>query len=611
MQKSYITFFTHHVSRITHYISDILKKPEPAENSFKYRDILFFIKFVRPLWKLGLISLILTVINTGIGSLLPLSSKIFIDFVIMKRGLGNIENFLESFHLAFLFPLIQQTLNSVNLIIFLILIAGMIIGLVRICQNILTIRFQQEITFNVQTALFDHLLRFPMSLLKEKQVGYLMSRVSGDVGMLQSFFSSIAPRLLTHIFYFLFSFSILLTLNPKISLILLCLVPVWGMTNYFFSSRVRAISWKAMEEQAQVSKDMQEVLSGVEVIKAHVSEKREMAKLSGKIRNLFRTRIRTTVLSSLSSHLVRASKFIMVLVIIWISVHDIEKGVMTIGDMTALISYVAYLSNMAGGLSGTFLSLQTVFASVERLMEMFNVVPEFGDDEESENLIRPEKIKGELRFENVSFAYQEDNPVLNDISFTVRPGDIIALTGPSGAGKTTLINLLIRFNQPRSGNIYLDEYNLKDIDTRWLRKQIGFVSQDIFLFNDTIENNIKYGKPSATPDEVIRAAREANIHDDIESFHDKYATMVGERGVRLSVGQRQRVSIARAFLKDPRILIFDEPTSALDPDTESALKDSLKKLARNRTVFMITHRMSVTDVAGRIFALEGGKIIER
>ncbi|RLC10898.1 MAG: ABC transporter ATP-binding protein [Deltaproteobacteria bacterium] len=597
--------------KVADYLSEIFKKPESRETQFRYRDILFFIPFVRPLWKLGVISLILTIVTTGLGSLLPLSSKVFIDFVIMKKGGQQVENFLVSIGLTSLIHPIQYILGSVNIVILLILIIGIIMGLIRIVQSIMTLRLQQEITFNIQTALFDRVLRFPMSVLKEKQVGYLMSRVSNDVSMLQYFFSSAVPQLLTNTLYFLFSFGILFTLSSRLSLILLGLLPVWGLINYFFASRVRAVSYKDMERQAQISKDMQEIFSGVEVIKTHVSEEREVAKLSVKIRNLFRTRIKTTILSSLSAHSMRASKLITTLLIVWLSVHEIEKGRMTIGDMTALMAYVIYLSGLAGSISGMFLTLQTVFAGIERLTEMFNVVPEFGSGATDNGQKTADVVRGDIRFENVSFSYKKDKPVLEDISFTVCSGDVIALTGASGAGKTTLINLLIKFNLPQSGSIYLDDYDLKELDTQWLRKQAGFVSQDIFLFNDTIEANIKYGKPSASQNAVIQAARDANIHNEIEKFQDGYRTMVGERGVKLSVGQRQRISIARAFLRDPRILLCDEPTSALDAETESVLKDSLKKLAQNRTVFMITHRMSVADIATRVFLLERGRVREQ
>ena len=202
------------------------------------------------------------------------------------------------------------------------------------------------------------------------------------------------------------------------------------------------------------------------------------------------------------------------------------------------------------------------------------------------------------------------HPVLKNISFTTHPGEVVALVGPSGAGKTTLINLILKFYVPQSGSIYLDGHNLSEIDPHWLRNQIGVVSQDVFLFNDTIENNIRYGKPSASREEVRSAAQKAHIHEDIERFADTYETIIGERGATLSAGQRQRISIARAFLKDPSILIFDEPSSELDIETERHLKTSVEDLIGKRTTFIIAHRFSMIDFAHKILVLEKGRIIE-
>ena len=282
---------------------------------------------------------------------------------------------------------------------------------------------------------------------------------------------------------------------------------------------------------------------------------------------------------------------------------------MTVGDFVAYISYVLILSNSINQLSSFYIMLQPVFASMDRLMEIFRMIPEFGHEKESKLLLTPEKIRGKIKFENVSFSYEVSNPVLMNINFTANPGDVVALVGQTGAGKTTLINLLLKFYIPQSGSIYVDDHALKDINPNWLRQQIGVVSQETFLFYDTIENNIKYGKPSAARQEVAAAAKKAHIHNDIESFPDKYDTMVGERGSTLSVGQKQRISIARAFLKDPRILIFDEPTSALDAYTERMFKDSLNELIRDRTTFIISHQMSVIDVAHKILILDKGRLI--
>jgi subfamily B ATP-binding cassette protein MsbA len=294
----------------------------------------------------------------------------------------------------------------------------------------------------------------------------------------------------------------------------------------------------------------------------------------------------------------------------WFGAKEILKGSMTVGDYVAFTSYVIYLSSSINNLSMFHITLQPIFASMGRLMEIFRLVPEFKKEEKSKSLVKLDKVTGEIKFENVSFSYEEGQPVLKNISFTAHTGEIIALVGPSGSGKTTLINLVLKFYIPQSGSIYLDGHDLKEIDTKWLREQIGVVSQDVFLFNDTIEKNIKYGNPHATREEVISTAKKANIHDDVEMLANKYETEIGERGTRLSAGQRQRISIARAFLKNPPILIFDEPTSALDVDTESLIKDSLKKLTGNRTTFIIAHRLSTIDIAHKILVIEKGRIVE-
>lgn len=596
----------HKIKKAGEYLREILQKPESVPQ-FRYRDIRFFAQFVRPVWKVGVISLILTIITTALGSLLPLSSKVLIDFVVMKKGFQKIEHLLLSLDFEYLIVPIRHFLESINLLVLAILLIGITIGFIGIIQRYLMLRFQQELTFNLQTTLFDHLLRFPLSFFKKSQVGYLASRVSDDVEALQIFITENISQMIPKIFYLFFGIAIVFMLSVKLSIILICILPVYVLINYYFGGRLRSASHDELETTSQVSKDIQEVLSGVETIKAYTSEKRESQKVSGKLRSLIHTRIKRSVISLLSDYSARGSRLISTLLVMWFGVHEILKGTMTIGDYVAFTTYTIYLSGSISSLSMFHIMLQPVLASMERLSEIFKLIPEF---KKEEGLFKREKAKGEIIIRDVSFYYEEGRPALKNISFTAYPGEIIALVGPSGAGKTTLVNILLKFYTPQSGSISIDGDDLKEINTIWLRKQIGVVSQEVFLFNDTIEKNIKYGNPLAKKEEVISTAKKANIHDDIEGFTHKYETESGERGVKLSAGQRQRISIARAFLKNPPILIFDEPTSALDTATESLLRDSLKKLAVNRTTFIIAHRLSTIDIAHRILVLENGEIVE-
>jgi len=599
------------IKKARDYAKEILKKPSPSETRFRYRDILFFLQFVRPLWKIGIISLFLTILSTGLSSLLPLSSKVLIDFIIMKQGFQRVENLLTYLHLESLIPYAQHFLESINLVVLSILVIGVTIGIIGLIQRYLMVRFQQELTFNLQTTLFDHILRFPMSFFKRKQTGYLVSRVSDDVDALQYLFSQSLPDMIASAFYLSFGIVILFMLSTKLTIIAIGILPVYIFINYYFGRRLRGISLDERETTAQVSKDMQEVLSGVEVVKAYTSEKMEVQKVSNGMRSVINARIKGTVLSLLSNYAARSAQLISTLLIMWFGVREISKGAMTIGDYVAFTSYVLYLSRSINNLSLSHLYLQPVFASFERLMEIFSMVPEFKHGEVSKLLPVQDTVQGKITFHDVSFSYEEKRPVLNHVSFTAEPGEIIALVGPSGSGKTTLVNLILKFHAPQSGSIFLDGHDLKDIPSPWLRKNIGIVSQDVFLFNDTIERNITYGSPHATTEEVVEAAKKANIHDEIKSFKNAYDTKIGERGVQLSAGQRQRISLARAFLKNPPILIFDEPTSALDAETENLIKNSFRKLAGDRTTFIIAHRLSLIDVSHKIFSLEKGSLREQ
>lgn len=562
---------------------------------FNYRDILFFWKFIRALWPLGLSSLLLTTLSTALSSLLPLSVKLLIDFIILKRPLQDIGTFLSVRHLAFISDPLMLLAGSLNLMVFAILVVGFLIGSLGVIEKLTTLRFQQEITFKLQTSLFGHVLRFPLSIIKQKQVGYLMSRVSDDVGMMQFLFSSLVPQMVTSIFYGLFGCMILFTLDRMVALILFLLLPVQLAINFTFARKLQAVSHSEMESHAEVSQEMHEVISGAEVLKVFTAEKKAVEKVSGKLRKLFSTRRYSALLEAASAALTQMVKLALMLVLVVLSIHRIESGVITIGDFTTIMAYVVYLSGRLAGISYTVMAFPPVFASMARLKEMFETLPEFEVESGKKRGIRPATVRGAIEYSDVSFSYRPENSLLKSVFFRIEQGQTLIITGESGSGKTTLVNLLLKFHYPQAGRILLDGKDIREIDTAWLREQIGVVSQDVFLFNDTVENNIRYGKPEADRAAVIAAARQAHIHEYIVTLPQGYQTPVGERGVSFSLGQRQRISIARAFLKDPAILILDEPSSALDNETERKLSDTLSVLTKNRTTLIISHRMNLFE----------------
>jgi len=597
--------------KINNFISAVkavLSVPKPAASKFKFKDLAFFFQFVKPVWKIGALSVLLVMMTTAISALLPMSSKIFIDFVIQKTGYAGVDSFLGMLGLGAYAATVNGHLSSINFLILLMIALGIASVILNILESYFSAIYQQQMTFNVQTSLFDHVLRFPMIFIKSRQTGYLMSRVSDDVGMMQYLFSDAVTTIISNIFYLIFGVAILVSMNARLALIIACVIPVYLAIRYLFSDRIRALSRKEREYNSEVSRDMQEAISGVEVVKSYAMEKKEVGKIASELKNVIRTRIARSVIMSFASSFMSGTMFALTVVIMFFGAFDIQSGRMTIGDYVAFITYIMFLSNAVNMLYRTYLTFQPAFASMDRLKEMFDIAPEFEWDEKTKKKL--DHVKGNVKFDNVSFSY-ESEPTLKNISFEVRPGETVALVGHSGAGKTTLVSLLLKLYVPQSGKITLDGVDLNELDHSWLRQQISVVSQDIFLFNDTIENNIKYGRPEASREDVVRVARKARIHEFIESLPEGYDTLIGERGTKLSVGQRQRISIARAFLKDTPLIILDEPTSAIDPETELHLKESLDELMKGRTTFIISHRMSLTDIANFIVVIEGGQIVER
>ncbi len=359
----------------------VLQAPAPPKVMFKLRDLGYFFRFVRPIWKIGAFSLLLVMITTAMRAVVPLTSKIFIDFVILKTGYGGLSGLLSLTGFAWLEPTAIEMLGSIKFIIFGLIVAGIAYGILYGIQGYLTAVYQQELTFNLQTSLFDHVLRFPLSFIKNKQTGYLMSRVSDDVGMLQYMFSDALTQIISSAFFILFGIAILLSMNAKLALVIAVVIPAYILIRFLFSTRIRALSYRERESSAAVSQSMQEAISGAEVVKSYATEKKEVGKVSERLREVVNARISKYVLMTMAATFMRGTMFGLLLVIMIVGAQDIQAGNMTLGDYVTFLSYIVFLSGAVNTLFYTYLTFQPVFASMDRLKEMFSVTPEFEWDE--------------------------------------------------------------------------------------------------------------------------------------------------------------------------------------------------------------------------------------
>jgi ABC-type multidrug transport system, ATPase and permease components len=588
---------------------DALYRRCSATGTLRHRDLLFFASYLRPVAGLGALSLTLLLVATALRAVVPLSGKILVDNILLGSGPESLEASLQALHLGFLAPLADLAAGSVTGLVAALCGVMIAIGTIGFVQRYVAIRFQQELSFRLHTSLFDHVLRFPLSYFKKHHTGYIMARVSDDVDAVQALFAQLTFQVFTNAALLVISLAILFMLNPGLTIVIAGLCPVYALANLLFRKRVYAKAYTEREATADVKRGLQEVIAGIDLVKSFSSEDREVERFSGRLRNVFDLRLQQSILQTASGSSVSGLYFLGSLVVLWFGAEQVLHGSMTMGDFVAFFAYASMISGVAIALFTLPAAIQPTIASANRVRELFSMAPEDGVGCDQSALRRLPEVNGRLAFSDVSFSYDSQKPVLRDVSFTANPGEMIAIRGLSGGGKTTLINLVLGYYAPQSGKITLDGTSLAALDLRWLRSNIAAVAQETFLFNDTVGNNIRYGNPGASHAEVVRAAKLAHIHDAISRLPAGYDTIVGERGAYLSEGQRQRIAIARAFLKDAPVLILDEPTSALDEETEVRICGSLRLLARGRTTIITSHRTPLLATADRVYHLEEGRLV--
>ncbi len=469
---------------------------------------------------------------------------------------------------------------------------------------------QQSVIRSFRNKLFEKYQRLSLDYYHSRRTGSVISRVTNDVMVLNEAVDIGFNRLVTDSILVFVFFSFLLILSWKLTLITMIILPVVFGFIWFIGKKLRKYSERSQEKMSDVNSVLEEAVNNVRIVKAFSMENFEIKKFFAATYDYFKSLLRMTRIRHLASPINDTLATLAGVVILLYAGNDIidSKGDLDAGDFMTYLLAMLQLIKPVKSLSQIHIKIQEGMAAAERVFEVLDSKEKIVDAPQA---IEIQRLENNISYKDVCFNYIEDEKVLDSVSFEVKQGEVIAFVGPSGGGKSTLLDLMPRFYDPQKGEISIDGINIKDISLQSLRSLMGIVTQEIYLFNDTIFNNIAYGMEDALIEDVVDAATMANAHQFIEQFKDKYETEVGNRGIKLSGGQRQRIAIARALLKNPQILIFDEATSALDTESEMLVQEAIDRLMQNRTSLVIAHRLSTIKNANRILVIDKGQIVEQ
>jgi len=456
---------------------------------------------------------------------------------------------------------------------------------------------------------YKHLISSPMSYFSKRRVGELSSRITSDIALLQDTFTTTIAEFIRQFITIPVGMFFLLFISARLTVFMIAVIPVVAIIGIFFGKYIKKLSKEAQDDIADSNTVVDETLHGIASVKAYANEFFEILRYKKSIDSSVNTSIKRALWRGVFIGLIMFAAGAAIVSIIWYGLHMVQNEVITLGELLSFAIYSALLGFSFAGSADLFSQLQKAIGATENLMDILEEVTEDITLEKTSTI----KIEGVLAFNNVCFSYpsRRDIQVLKDVTFNVEKGKQIAIVGPSGSGKSTIAGLIFRFYDPESGNITIDGKELNDYELSQIRNQMAIVPQEVMLFGGTIKENIEYGKPNATDEEIFEAAKKANALEFIESFPEKFETLVGDRGIQLSGGQKQRIAIARAILKDPSILVLDEATSALDSESERLVQEALERLMEGRTSIVIAHRLSTIKKADSIIVLDNGKIKEK
>jgi len=473
----------------------------------------------------------------------------------------------------------------------------------------LFVNFTENTLANLRLALYTNLVKLPMTFFSQKRVGELNSRISADITQIQDTLTTTIAEFLRQFILIIGGVILLATESLKLTLLMLSVVPLVAIAAVVFGRFIRKYSKKVQDQVAESQVIVEETMQGISIVKAFANEWYEIARYKGKISDVVKLAIKGGKYRGYFASFIIFCLFGAIVAVVWFGVRLSIAGEMSVGQLISFVLYSTFVGASFGGIAELYAQIQKAIGATERVFELLDENPEKINSDSNKS---KEKIKGNVTFNNVAFSYptRQEIQVLKDVNFKAEFGQKIAIVGPSGAGKSTISSLLLRFYDITSGEITVDGKNIYDYDLEDLRGNMSIVPQDVILFGGTIRENIAYGKPDATDEEIIQAAKQANAFNFVEGFPEKFETLVGERGVKLSGGQRQRIAIARALLKNPSILILDEATSSLDSESEKLVQEALEVLMEGRTSIIIAHRLSTIRNADKILVLDNGKISE-
>ena len=499
---------------------------------------------------------------------------------------------------------IVTDVNSIALILIAILAVQSIFSFFRVWLFALV---SERSMRDIRQALYSRLVRLPMTFFDRRRTGELISRITADVSQLQDTFSTTLAELFRQVITLVAGVGFLLVNTPKLTLFMLGTFPVLVVIAMVFGRFIRRLSKKTQDELAGANVIVEETLQSISTVKSFVGEAYESDRYGKGLNRVVKVALTTAKYRGAFISFIIFALFGGIVGVMWYGASLVASGEMSVGELVSFVLYTTFIGGSIAGLGDIYSQLQKAIGSSERVLEIL------GEETEAEGGSKAVRFEGKIEFDQMGFRYptRPEIQVLKSISFLVNPGEKVALAGHSGAGKSTIIQLLLRFYSCETGEIRIDDRNVEDWDLKALRSKVGIVPQEVLLFGGSIRENIAYAKPEATEEELIAAAKKANAWQFISQFPEGLDTLVGERGVKLSGGQRQRVAIARAILKDPAILILDEATSSLDAESEALVQEALDELMKGRTTIIIAHRLATIRKVDRIYVLSEGRIVEQ